>query len=125
MVQVKIYVGHATGWNFEEKLYQPLEDSALADKHELVFPHDSEEFFNSKKFLREECDVFIAEVSRDSTGLGIELGWAEEFDVPVMCAHMKDSEVSRALEVVTGKILEYENSRELVEIVEEAVSEMS
>lgn len=122
---MKIYIGHSTDLAYQKELYQPLKESSLADDHELVFPHDSEEFFNSKKFLREECDVFIAEVSRDSTGLGIELGWAEEFDVPVICIHMKDSRVSGSLEVVTGKILDYENSRELVEIVEEAVSEMS
>ncbi len=115
---MKIYIGHATGWNFEEKLYKPVRESKLADRHEIVFPHDSEEFSNSKKFLKSECDLFVAEVSRSSTGLGIELGWAEEFGVPVVCVHREGSKISGSVGNLFEKVEEYENFRELISVIE-------
>lgn len=72
---MKIYVGHSSDIDFREELYEPLKSSRIAEEHKLVFPHeDSEELFDSKEFFRDECDLFIAEVSDSSTGLGIELG---------------------------------------------------
>jgi len=120
---MKIYIGHPTDFDYQEKLYQPLKESSLADEHELVLPHDSEEFFNSKDFLRNDCDLVVAEVSQASTGLGIELGWAGEFDVSVVCIYEKGAEPSGSLKAITDEIVTYKNSEEMVEIVEEAVEE--
>ena len=119
---MKIYVGHSSSFDFKQELYRPLRDSELDEKHEIVLPHeDSNELFDSKEFLRNECDLFIAEVSRPSTGLGIELGWADEYDVPILCVHKSGSDVSSSLEAVTDDIEEYENSRDLVSIMEKHV----
>jgi nucleoside 2-deoxyribosyltransferase len=122
--EMKIYVGHSTSMEFRENLYQPLKDSRIAEKHEIVLPHDSEEFFDSKRFLREECDLFIAEVSDASTGLGIELGWAEEFGLPVICVFREGSEPSGALKAVTKQVREYRYREELVKILEKSVREI-
>lgn len=119
MVQVKIYVGHASSFDFHEKLYRPLRDSELDEKHEIVLPHEeSEELFDSRTFFEEDCDLFIAEVSRASTGLGIELGWADEYDVPIICVHREDSNPSDSIEAVTEDIVEYEDSKSLIELLE-------
>jgi hypothetical protein len=92
---LKIYVGHPSSIQFRKELYRPLKESSLSNEHELVFPHeDSERPFDSKTFLKEEADLFIAKVSEPSTGLGIELGWADLFEVPVICIHREDTEVS-------------------------------
>lgn len=119
---MKIYIGHSTDLKYEEKLYRPLRNSSLAEEHELIFPHDSTEFFDSKEFLREDCDLFVAEVSRASTGLGIELGWAEQFDVPILCVCRKDDKPSGALKAVTDEFKRYEDEDELVEILETVLS---
>jgi nucleoside 2-deoxyribosyltransferase len=122
--EMKIYVGHSTSMEFRENLYQPLKDSRIAEKHEIVLPHDSDQFFDSKRFLREECDLFIAEVSDASTGLGIELGWAEEFGLPVICVFREGSEPSGALKAVTKQVREYRYREELVKILEKSVREI-
>lgn len=120
---MKIYVGHSSEINFGEELYEPLRNSDLAEKHELVFPHeDSDELFDSRDFLENECDLFIAEVSQPSTGLGIELGWADQFGVPIICLYRESSSPSSSLKAVTDDFREYSDSGELVKIVEKAVN---
>lgn len=126
MVQsMKIYIGHSSSINYKEELYRPLKESELASDHDLVFPHDdSEEQFDSKNFLRDEADLMIAEVSKSSTGLGIELGWANIYEVPVLLICSKDSEVSRSLEVISDDLLRHKGRIEMVEILEEEVQQL-
>lgn len=119
---MKIYVGHSSGIDFREKLYRPLKERELADEHTLVFPHeDSDELFDSKSFLRDEADLFIAECSEPSTGLGIELGWADSFDVPVIAISRKGAEVSGSLKAVTSDFIEYNDVDELSGLILEFI----
>ncbi len=119
---MKIYIGHSTDLKYEEKLYRPLRNSSLTEEHELIFPHGSTEFFDSKEFLREECDLFMAEVSRASTGLGIELGWAEQFDVRILCICRENSNPSSSLKAVIDDINRYKDEEDLVETLETVLS---
>ena len=115
---MKIYVGHPSSIDYEKDLYQPLRKSSLLDDHELVMPHeDSTEPFNSKNFLRMECDLFIAEVSEASTGLGIEIGWANQFGVPVIGVWKKGSEISSSLEKVCDNLVMYREPGDLPGII--------
>jgi hypothetical protein len=117
---MKIYVGHSSDLDYREELYDPLRESDLDEEHEIILPHeDSDEPFDSKEILRYECDLFVAEVSKPSTGLGIELGWADLYDVSIVCIYCEGSEVSSSLAAVTGDIKSYENSEELVSIIED------
>lgn len=116
---MKIYVGHSSSIDFRKELYRPLKRSDLSEKHEFVFPHeDSGEPFDSKKFLREEADLFIAEVSEASTGLGIELGWADLFEVPVLCVHREDAEVSSSLQAVDVDVRSYRRSDDIPVLIQ-------
>ena len=120
--RVKIYVGHSSGFDCKQELYQPLKESELSQNHEFVFPHeDSDELFDSKTYFREECDLFVAEVSRASTGLGIELGWADQFDVPILCVYRPGSNPSGSLKAVTDNIEVYESSEDLISIIRNQV----
>jgi len=57
-----------------------------------VLPHEtSDEPFNSKDYLKNEADLMIAEVSESATGLGIELGWADNYEVPIICVYRNGS----------------------------------
>lgn len=118
---MKIYIGHSTDLEYRKKLYQPLKNSSLGREYEMIFPHDSEEFFNSREFLKKKCDLFVADVSKPSTGLGIELGWADIFEVTVLSICQEGNEPSSALEAVTGDVTEYRSGKELVETVENKV----
>ncbi len=120
---MKIYVGHSTAIPFRQKLYEPLRNSKIDEEHTLIFPHeDSDEMFDSKSFLCDECDLFIAEVTEASTGLGIELGWADQFGVPIVCVYRSGSDPSSSLKAVTDEIRGYSSSMGLIEIVESVLN---
>lgn len=119
---MKIYIGHSSSVDYIEELYQPLRKSDIDEEHEIVFPHEgSDEPFDSKEFLRDECGLFVAEVSRPSTGLGIELGWADEFGVSVLCVHSEEAEISSSVPVVADDIQEYGDERELLDLIRDRV----
>lgn len=112
---MKIYVGHSgKKSSYKKELYEPLRNSSLSKQHNLTFPYEFEEKpFNSKEFLR-SCDLMIAEVSHPSTGLGMELGWASIYGVPIVCVYKRGSKLSRSLKVLTDKFVEYSGSEELI-----------
>jgi len=112
--KVKIYFGHSKDFDFKKELYKPIRESILNNEHEILFPHETDEFFNSKDRIK-NSDLMIAEVTYPATGLGIELGWAEMLKTPILCVYKKGSKISGSLKVVTKDFIEYENSDDLVE----------
>ena len=111
---MKIYFGHSKDFDFKNELYKPIRESVLNNEHEILFPHETDEFFNSKDRIK-NCDLMIAEVSYPATGLGIELGWAEMLKTQVLCVSRKGCKISGSLKVVTKDFIEYENAEDLVE----------
>lgn len=108
--RMKIYVGHSSSFDFRKELYEPLENLP----YEFIFPHDkSDRPFNSKDVLK-SCNLMIAEVSYPSISLGIEIGWANMYDVPIIFVHKKGAKVSDALKVVSKNFVEYATAEELV-----------
>ncbi|MBT3816930.1 MAG: hypothetical protein HOE80_00380 [Candidatus Magasanikbacteria bacterium] len=122
---MKIYVAHSRSFDFKKELYEPMRQSSLNNEHTFVLPHEtSDESFNSKDYLKNEADVLIAEVSEPSTGLGIELGWANIYEVPIIGIYKKGSKVSGSLKVVSKNFVEYFNSKELISGIEKIINEM-
>lgn len=111
---MKIYFGHSKDFDFKNELYKPIRESVLNSEHEILFPHETDEFFNSKDRIK-NSDLMIAEVSYPATGLGIELGWAEMLKTPVLCVYKKGYKISGSLKVVTKDFIEYKNVEDLVE----------
>ena len=66
----------------------------------------------------------IAEVSHPSTGLGVELGWANSFGVRIICIFQKGCVLSKSLSAVTDKFVEYSNEREMTEGIEEQLKKL-
>ncbi len=122
---MKIYVAHSRSFDFKKELYEPIRQSSLSDEHTFVLPHEtSDEPFNSKNYLKNEADLLIAEVSEPATGLGIELGWADTYEVPIVCIYRKGSKVSGSLKVVSKNFVEYSNSKELISEIERIIKQM-
>jgi hypothetical protein len=111
---MKIYFGHSKDFDFKNELYKPIRESVLNGEHEILFPHETDEFFNSKNRIK-NSDLMIAEVSYPATGLGIELGWAEMLKTPVLCVYKKGYKISGSLKVVTKDFIEYESAEDLAE----------
>jgi len=70
---MKIYFGHSKNFDFKKELYELIRKSELNKQHKIIFPHETEEFVNSKNIIK-DCDLMIAEVTYPATSLGIELG---------------------------------------------------
>lgn len=118
-----VYVGHSSGYDFQVRLYRPLKDSKLFREHNVVLPHETEGLFDSKSFFQENCDLFIAEVSEASTGLGIELGWADLFDVEIILISEKEATTSSSLKALDSDHVKYENPDEIIEIVNSKIED--
>ncbi len=122
---MKIYVAHSRSFDFKKELYEPIRQSSLNDEHTFVLPHEtSDEPFNSKEYLKNDADLLIAEVSEPATGLGIELGWADTYEVPIVCIYRKGSKVSGSLKVVSKNFVEYSNSKELISEIQRILNQM-
>ncbi len=119
---MKIYFGHSKYFDFRSELYHPVRNSGLNKAHEIIFPHEESDMpTNSKEFLK-TCDLMIAEVSFPATGLGIELGWADAFDIPILLIHKKGSHISNSSKLLTDNIIEYSDSEDLVKQIEEFIN---
>lgn len=111
---MKIYVGHSNSFDFNSNIYKPIRRSELNKEHFFVLPHeDSMEPFDTKGFLP-ECDLFIAEVSYKSTGLGIELGWADILGVPIVCFYKEGDRPSSSVYKVAEKVIEYKSEHDFI-----------
>lgn len=112
---MKIYVAHASGWDYETQLYDILAKAELGV--ELVFPHRDQTIMAHSKPIIETCDLLLAEVSRPSTGLGIELAWAHAASIPILAVHQASLTPSAAIHAVTKNIHAYVNVYTLVTLV--------
>ncbi len=112
---MKIYICHSSSFNYRKELYEPIRHSDLNNKFEFILPHEtSEQVFNSKETIP-QCDLIIAEVSYPSTGMGIELGWANKDGKRIILIYKKGSKVSKSLETISSDFLEYSNPIDLLE----------
>ena len=112
----KIYVTHSRDFNYKQELYAPLRSSNLNTKYEIKLPHETDEFFNSKEIIK-NSHFIIAEVSFPSTGQGIELGWASNSNVPIICLHKKGTKPSSSLQAVTDIIISYSDPEDMIKKV--------
>jgi hypothetical protein len=112
---MEIYVAHLRKFDFRKDLYETIRQSSLNNEHTFVFPHEnSDASFNSKDYLNKEADLLIGEVSKASTGLGIGLGWADIYGVPIVCIYRRGAKIFGSLKVVSKHFVEYSNREELI-----------
>lgn len=109
---MKIYVTHASSFDYENELYTPLRESEINKKHQITFPHEqTKKPFNSKEYIK-GCDLVVAEVSCPSTGEEIELGWANSYNVPIICIFKKGTTPSSSLKIISDTFIEYESTNQ-------------
>lgn len=112
---MNIYIAHSKDFDYKRELYEPIKKSNLNKIHKIIFPHEkSSEPFNSKEFIKNSCDLIIAEVSIPATCLGIELGWADAFNTPILGIYKKNIKLSSSIKVLTKNIIEYDSSKDMI-----------
>ncbi len=117
---MKIYVAHSRTINFIDDLYNPIINSQKLKEYSFYFSHsdNTKETNNNYNFYK-QFDLIIAEVSQPSTGLGIELGWTNILQIPILCIYKKGSKITNSLNTVTNKYIEYINDEDLVDKIHE------
>ena len=66
----------------------------------------------------------IAEVSYPATGLGIELGYADMYNIPILCIYKARLKVSNSLKLITDKFEQYENPEQIINIIQKHVNKL-
>lgn len=110
---MKIHIVHSKDFDFKKELYSPLRNSELNKQHQIFLPHETGEFIKTKTFIK-DADVIVAEVSFSATGLGIELGWADAFNRPILCLYKTGTKVSGSLKAIYETFIEYFDSEDLI-----------
>ncbi|HBG81407.1 TPA: hypothetical protein DDW69_01055 [candidate division CPR2 bacterium] len=87
--------------------------------HQFFFPHDAPTV-NTRDIIK-GTDLVIAEVSYPATGQGIELGWANAFNIPIVCFYKKDSKISNSLKFIADNFIEYLDAKDLITKLEFAI----
>jgi len=120
---MNLYISHSSSFDFASELYLPIKKSSSDKQHNIVLPHEkTSELFDSKEYFA-ICNLVIAEISYPSTGMGIELGWAELMKVPIVGLYKKDTQPSKSALSICKKLYTYETPKEISNIIDTIVSE--
>lgn len=122
---MKIFVAHASAFEYEQKLYEPIRASELAQMHEFILPEEQKYkgTWNTKEVIG-SCDLLIVDVSLPSTGAGIEMGWANAFQIPIVAIYEKGSMPSTVIKYVTKTSFEYDSPADLVTKLSQALTDI-
>jgi hypothetical protein len=120
---MKIFVAHSSNFDFKNELYLPLRNSGLNRKHEIFLPQEKTDLGPVTKEIIQNSGLIIAEVSYPSTGQGIELGWANIFNVTIICIYKNGAKTSRSLNKLTNKFIIYENSKDMIKKLETFIND--
>ncbi len=123
---MKIYISHSRNFDYKKELYEPLKNSELAKQHEFIFPYDENDtpFDTKELFESKTCDLVIAEVSYPATGQGIELGWADLLQIPIVCIYKKGVEISGSLSIISKKFLMYTDTNNMIEDITKLLGDL-
>jgi len=120
---MKIYVGHSKDMNYMNDLYKPIRELEKNIEDTFYFPHERLKNNNHDRGFCDDFDLFLAEVSVPAIGLGIELGWASDRNIPIYCLYKKGKKVSNSLKSVTNNFYEYETAEDLTNQILKIIAE--
>ncbi|MDR2901979.1 MAG: nucleoside 2-deoxyribosyltransferase [Lactobacillales bacterium] len=108
----KIYFGHPGDIDYQT-LYDWIGASDIAKENNIVLPHANGRHENTIQIIK-TSDLFVAEVSRPSTGLGIELGIAFDHKIPIVCLYRLPAKPSMSLSYITPHVEKYADQEEFI-----------
>ncbi len=120
-MNMRIYIAHSTNIDYKKEIYEPLRNDDFFLKHELVLPHeDSTNIGNSREDYK-DYDIVIAECSKPSIGVGIELGWFYDDKKPIYCFYKEGTRPSSAIKNISRQIVEYNNRQDFVDRIKNII----
>lgn len=119
---MNIYFAHSKDFDYQNEYYKPIEKRKNLQNETLIFPHKYQSNNKHDRSFYSGLDIFIAEVSYKATGLGIELGFASDDQVPIYCFYRGRTKPNSSLKCLTNYIKEYNSTEELILYIEEIVN---
>lgn len=120
---MRIYIAHSKLMNYQEELYKPLRNDSFFDDYELILPHEFDANNLNDYAFYQSIDVFIADCSESSTGLGIELGLMYKTKTNIYCIHQVDKKLSNSLKFITDVFYPYKDIEEMIDIIKKIIIE--
>jgi len=122
---MKFYLVHSREFDYVNEFYHPIKTCPeLWGSHDIILPHDKQTQGYYSKPVIKDVDAILAEVSYPSTGMGIELGWADMMDKPILGVHRMDSRPSTSVHTVCNRLKIYGNHDELIICLIELIKSM-
>ncbi len=109
---MKVFISHSNHFDFKNQLYLPLRKSQLNSRHQIFLPEEDGKI-NTKETIK-NSDLLVAEVSLPSIGLGVEIGWADSFNIPIVCIYKDGKSFSSSLKFLTNKFISYKNEDDMI-----------
>lgn len=119
---MRIYIAHSASFDFVKQLYQPIKQSAMWRRLEIILPHDHGNDFHSREAIK-TCDLLIAEVSFPSTGEGIELGWADADGVPIAAIYRAGAKYSGSIKNLTDRLEPYSSANDMLGVIAKLIAQ--
>lgn len=120
---MNIYIAHSREFDYQKDLYQPIRSDSELPQADIILPHEPGHDPNHGREFYTNLDLVIAEVSYPATGLGIELGWASDDQVPIYCLYRQDCRPSGSLHAVTDKFYSYATESEMLQIMQQIINQ--
>ncbi len=95
---------------------------SLNKKHDIYYLYEVTTTPGSTKEIIKNCDLVLAEASFPSTGMGIELGWADAFDKSIISIYKSEKPASSFLTVL-GPVIKYTDDSDITSVVQEAINQ--
>ena len=118
---MKIYIAHSKDFDYKNELYLPIRNDKELKKLEIILPHEISNISSNTRDFYRSIDLFIAECSYPAVGMGIELGWVYDDNIPIYCIHKKGIRTSNSIKAVTSDIYEYKSVDEMLEIIKDII----
>lgn len=119
---MKIYVSHSREFDYVNELYAKIKESDINKHYQFIFPHENGKVINSKEEIK-NCDLILAEVSFPSTGQGIELGWGDLQNIPIICICKENYKASGSLGFITTQLRFYSDLNDMIIKISELIAE--
>ena len=119
--RLKIYFIHSTKIDYKNIFYRYILGSPVCVMHELMLPQTKNYQSKYVKDLINEADIIIAEISKPTFGLKLELKWALKSGKPIKFISL-DNTIPKKLKKMKLEIEMITSEKPFIKIIEDFIN---
>lgn len=109
-------------WTYSNDLYTPIKKSELFGNYDFQLPHEHGDDYNSREAIR-RSRALVADVTYPDLGVGIEIGWAQSMDKPIIIVHEEGRSPLPFVKYASSKIYSYSGREDVAAKILEALKQ--